>query len=169
MKHIEPYLSYRTRLKQMSLWWYKSTSVQNTRNGQGDRDENCWDSPNRAGVTDRLYNFLQKREGTLRFWIYCCKLNAVTVTDIYPLLGMDEAIKLSVHATNFSRMEPNSSYSLVEPFPKDPDKKPSYPITQYYDAQKFTLQSQECHWVIPTHNHREITGCEIVICSFLFR
>lgn len=41
---------------------------------------------------EALLVFAPKKEGTLLFCVYYCKLDAVTVQDYYPILPMEECI-----------------------------------------------------------------------------
>ena len=63
-----------------------------------------------------------KKDGTLRFCVDYRKLNAVTVSDTYPLPRIDDCIDSLGNATIFTTLDANSGYWQVPVAPEDRDK-----------------------------------------------
>lgn len=66
--------------------------------------------------------FAPRKDGSLRFYIYYRKSNAVTIRDSYPLPHMDECIDSLGDATVLSTLDANSGYWLIEIENGDRDK-----------------------------------------------
>ena len=65
---------------------------------------------------------VQKKDGSTRFCVDCCKVNKVTRKDAYPIPRIDEILDTLAGAIFFSTLDLRSTYWQVELDPGDQEK-----------------------------------------------